>query len=123
MGNLFVRTGILFLLAGMAFGLYMGMKEDFTFAPAHAHLNLIGGVLMIITGIIYNSKPGIAPRLAPFHYGIYVVAVPTMVAGIAGAQVRAPWFPPVVGIGSVLVFISTLMLAWVIYTAYGRKDA
>ncbi len=121
MGNLFVRTGVLFLLAGMCLGLYMGMKEDFTFAPAHAHLNLVGGVLMIITGMIYNSKPGIAPRLAPFHYGLYLIAVPVMVAGVAGAQVHAPWFPPVVGVGSILVFISTLMLAWVIFTAYGKK--
>lgn len=121
MGNLFVRTGILFLLAGMAFGLYMGMKEDFTFAPAHAHLNLIGGVLMIITGIIYNSKPGIAPRLAPFHYGIYVVAVPTMVAGIAGAQVRAPWFPPVVGIGSILTLLAMAVFIFLVFKGTGKN--
>ena len=121
MGNLFVRTGILFLLIGMGFGLYMGIKEDFTYAPAHAHLNLIGGVLMMITGLIYNSRPGIAPRLAPIHYGITLIGVPTMVAGIAGAQTRAPWFPPVVGVGSLLVFVATLMLAWIIFTAYGKK--
>ncbi len=121
MGNLFVRTGVVFLLVGMAAGIYMGIKEDFTFAPAHAHLNLVGGVLMMITGLIYNSRPNMAPKLAPIHYGITIIGVPLMVAGIAGAQVRAPWFPPVVGIGSLAVLVSTLMLAWVIFTAYGRK--
>ncbi len=121
MGNLFLRTGVLFLLCGMTAGIYMGIKEDFTYAPAHAHLNLIGGVLMMVTGLIYNSRPGIAPRLAPIHYGTTLIGVPTMVAGIAGAQTHTAWFPPVVGVGSVLVFVATLMLAWVIFTAYGKK--
>lgn len=121
MGNLFVRTGIVFLLIGMTAGMYMGAMHDFTYAPAHAHLNLVGGVLMMITGFIYNSRPNMAPKLAPIHYGINVIGVPVMVVGVAGAQVHAAWFPPVVGIGSIAVFVATLMLAWVVFTAYGRK--
>jgi hypothetical protein len=29
-------------LGGMGLGLYMGLAHDFTLAPAHAHLNLLG---------------------------------------------------------------------------------
>ena len=33
-----------FALTGMSLGIAMGMREDFTLAPVHAHINLLGWV-------------------------------------------------------------------------------
>src|SRR4051812_47757034 len=101
-GNIFLRTGVVILALGMCVGIYMGMHEDFTFAPAHAHLNLAGGVLMCVAGLFYNSRPALSGKLTAIHYVIQLVGAVLLASGIAGAQVRAPWFPPVVGAGSVL---------------------
>ncbi len=38
----FFIAGIVFVLLGMILGMWMGMNEDFTYAPVHAHLNLVG---------------------------------------------------------------------------------
>ena len=44
------------LLIGMLAGVVMGMQQDFTLAPAHAHLNLVGGVLLFMFGLYKAMK-------------------------------------------------------------------
>ena len=36
----------------------MGIRQDFALAPAHAHLNLVGGVLLFLFGLYYRLVPG-----------------------------------------------------------------
>jgi hypothetical protein len=43
-GRLMMCVSAVILLAGMLAGIVMGIKQDFALAPAHAHLNLVGGV-------------------------------------------------------------------------------
>jgi hypothetical protein len=35
----------------------MRIQQNFTLAPAHAHLNLIGGVLLFLFGLYYRLAP------------------------------------------------------------------
>jgi hypothetical protein len=42
-------------LAGMALGIVMGISQDFTLAPAHAHLNLLGWVTMALYGLYHRG--------------------------------------------------------------------
>jgi hypothetical protein len=122
-GNIFLRTGMLFLLCGITLGLYMGIKEDFTFAPAHAHLNLVGGVWMFLIGLFYNAHPHLSRKAIAVHYGLNVVAVPIFFAGIAGAQIHAAWYGPVVGIGSILAAASFIFFTVMVFIGTGKKNA
>ena len=56
-GSLMMCVGTLILLIGMLAGIAMGIQQDFTLAPAHAHLNLIGGVLLFVFGLYYRLVP------------------------------------------------------------------
>ena len=47
----FFITGALWLLVGMGLGMYMGANENFTLAPLHAHIDLVGFVLMTLFGL------------------------------------------------------------------------
>ena len=47
-----------------ALGIAMAMRQDFTLAPAHAHLNLLGWVSMALYGLYYRGAAVIRPRLA-----------------------------------------------------------
>lgn len=51
----------------------MGIQQDFTLAPAHAHLNLPGGVLLFLFGLDYRLVPaaGISP-LAKVQGWLYI---------------------------------------------------
>jgi hypothetical protein len=42
-GPLMMCVSAVILLAGMLAGIVKGIKQDFALAPAHAHLNLVGG--------------------------------------------------------------------------------
>ena len=55
--SLLLRVSTVLLLCGMVFGITMGIRQDFTLAPAHAHLNLIGFVLMFLVGLYYRIVP------------------------------------------------------------------
>ena len=46
-------------------GEYMGSNENFTLAPLHAHINLLGWVTTVLYGIFYAlTKDTYSPRLA-----------------------------------------------------------
>lgn len=70
----FIGIGILYLLIGIGFGMYMGGKGDFTFAPLHAHINLVGFVLMSIFGLIYRQFPAMAAHaLGKAHFWLHQI--------------------------------------------------
>ena len=43
-------------LGGMVMGIIMGISQDFTLAPAHAHLNLLGWVTLALYGLYHRSR-------------------------------------------------------------------
>ena len=111
----FVGIGTIFVLAGMAWGIQMSITQDFTLAPAHAHNNLIGFVVMTVYGFYYRLVPAAADkRLAVLHFWISLVAVLAFVPGIALAisgkgEILAQ-------LGSVLVVLSMLIFAWTVWS-------
>ena len=120
-GNIFLRTSVVFLLLGVALGIYMGAKEDFAQAATHAHINLVGGVWMFLAGLFYNAHPHLSRKAVMVHYGMTVIGLLVFIPGIAGAQVQAPWAVPVVGIGSVLTAISLIYFAVMVFLGTGKK--
>jgi hypothetical protein len=57
-GSLMMCVSVVILLIGMLAGIAMGMTQNFVLAPAHAHLNLVGGVLLFLFGLYYRLVPG-----------------------------------------------------------------
>ena len=108
-GQLFLRTGGVLLLAGIVMGMAMGMRHDFTYAPVHAHLNLVGGVLMMVAGLFYNSRPDLAGRTSTAHYVAHALGAVLLPAGIYGSIAGTAWAGPVVGAGSVLTLAAAVL--------------
>lgn len=70
----FLLAGGLYLLIGIGFGMYMGGAGEFSFAPLHAHINLVGFVLMTLFGILYAYFPAMgASSLARVHFWLHLV--------------------------------------------------
>src|SRR5689334_11480576 len=57
-------------LAGMGFGIFMGVTQDFMLAPAHAHLNLLGFVTMFLSALYYRAFPEAAAMRLAFYQSI-----------------------------------------------------
>lgn len=72
----FILTGLVFLLIGMALGLHMSKAQDFTLHGLHAHLNLLGFVVMTLFGLCYHQWPRMQEgMLATVHYVLHTVTV------------------------------------------------
>ena len=85
-------------LTGMSFGIYMGVAHDFTLAPAHAHLNLLGWVTMCLYGLYHRGRARPVTRLAKVQVG----------TGIAGFVGMAGGLGVLLSTGNPVAFVVTL---------------
>ena len=97
-GSLMICFSAVVLLVGMLAGIAMGIQQNFMLAPAHAHLNLIGGVLLFLFGLYYRLFPaGVAVVLlkgpsfeaAPIAGSLIVVAAMALFVVIVFRTSRA----------------------------------
>jgi len=70
-------------LVGMSLGIFMGAREDFTLAPVHAHLNLLGWVSMFLYGLYYRGETRAPGRLAWLQVAVAAAGFPAMTGGLA----------------------------------------
>ncbi len=83
-GSLMMCVSVVVLLVGMLVGIAMGVQQNFELAPAHAHLNLIGGVLLFLFGLFYRLFPAAgATTLAKVQGWLHIVGAILFPLGIA----------------------------------------
>jgi hypothetical protein len=83
---IFITTALTCLLVGESLGIWMGVAHDFTLAPAHAHLNLLGWVTLAAYGLIHRAYPALAAsRVANAQCLLAVISSIAMPVGIAVA--------------------------------------
>jgi hypothetical protein len=70
-------------LTGMSLGIWMGMNDDFTLAPAHAHINLLGWVTLALYGLYHRGVERVGDTLAWVQVGAAAVGMPLMTGGLA----------------------------------------
>ena len=74
----FFAVAPLYVLIGMGTGIFMGATDNFTLAPAHAHLNLIGWVTMALYGTFYGLAREAPKKLAWATFWLNNVGVALM---------------------------------------------
>ncbi len=80
----FLLLGAIMLTAGVTLGIVMGVKHDFSLAPVHAHINLVGWASLSLFGIVYKLYPQMAKsRLAALHFILAAPAALMFPIGIA----------------------------------------
>jgi hypothetical protein len=117
---------VLSLLAGMLYGMHMAQSNDFTLAPAHAHLNLLGGVLMAIFGAFYAlTGATYSPRLAWINFLVSAAAVLITIPALAMllATNDDAKYGPITGAGSGLAVIGLLIFGISVMRELLRKRA
>jgi hypothetical protein len=70
-------------LGGMGLGITMGLSQDFTLAPAHAHLNLLGWVTMAIYGLYHRSIGRVSGWAGWLQAGSGALGAALMFGGLA----------------------------------------
>jgi uncharacterized membrane protein len=99
----FLLLAVVCLIAGLTLGIGMGIAHDFQLMPVHAHLNLVGFVMLSIFGLTYRAYPALArSRLAGLHLFLSVIGAIVFPIGIYFSIVHN--FPFIAIGGSFIVF-------------------
>lgn len=112
--RLYLLIGSAYLLVGIVLGMYMGGKQDFTLAPVHAHINLLGFTLMTIFGITYRVMPELAGTvLAKAHFWLHQIGGLVLLVGLfllMSGQMAPATAEMVMPVSEIVVFLG--MLCW-----------
>jgi len=111
---LFFTMTAVCLLIGMGWGMHMAQSQDFAMAPAHAHLNLLGGVLPAIFGSFYAlTKETYSPKFAWVNFLVSLVGVAITIPALVMllSTNNDAKYGPITGIGSGIVALGVVVFA------------
>lgn len=114
--SLSFRAAVLFVIAGMAWGISMAISNDHAAMPAHAHLNLLGWVSLFLFGIFYFLHPAVdRSRTAMVQVVIWIVATVILTVGVGLVHTGHAVGDPIAAIGSLVVLGDMLLFAWIVF--------
>src|SRR5438874_9614486 len=115
-GSLMMCLSVVILLIGMLAGIAMGIQQNFTLAPAHAHLNLIGGVLLFLFGLFYRLVPAAGTTtLAKVQGWLHIIGAIVFPVGVAVVLTKGPSFEAAPIAGSLIVVTAMALFAVVVF--------
>jgi hypothetical protein len=115
-GPLMMRVSAVILLAGMLAGIVMGIKQDFALAPAHTHLNLVGGVLLFLFGLYYRLIPAAGTdRLAKVQGWLHMIGAIVFPAGVAIVILKGESLVAIPIVGSLIVVAAMALFAVIVF--------
>jgi hypothetical protein len=123
----FFSAGAVYGLAGMVWGAVMAARQDFTLAPAHAHLNLLGWMALSVMGAFYALAGSRSPlRLGWINFALsnvgVLVTIPALTRMLAGDKGVTPFVQA--GTGLVILGMATFVAAILsLWTAPKRVGA
>jgi peptidoglycan/LPS O-acetylase OafA/YrhL len=115
-GSLMMRVSVVILVIGMLWGIEMGIRQDFAMAPAHAHFNLVGGVLLFLFGLYYRLVPQAgASALATVQGWLHIVGAIVFPIGVAIVISKGESMIAVPIIGSLVVVMAVVLFAAIVF--------
>jgi hypothetical protein len=111
-----MRAGVIFLLFGMIWGIEMGIRQEFSLAPAHAHFNLVGGVLLFVFGLYYRMVPlARDSTLAKWQSWLHIAGAILFPVGIAVVIKKGESFVVLPIVGSLIVVAAVALFALIVF--------
>jgi hypothetical protein len=115
-GSLMMCTSAVILLVGMLAGIAMGIEQNFVLAPAHAHLNLIGGVLLFLFGLYYRLVPAAGTTtLAKVQGWLHMIGAILFPVGVAVVLLKGPSFEAAPIAGSLIVVAAMALFVVIVF--------
>ncbi|HEY9057388.1 MAG TPA: hypothetical protein VIN77_09590 [Aurantimonas sp.] len=113
--KLFVTIGFLWLIAGAAFGTWLGASGHHNFANSHAHTGLLGFVASVLFGLVHRGWPELrSSRLALPQLAIYETGAAILILGKVMVD-RTGQENVFLFVGSITVIIGAAMFLWLFW--------
>jgi cbb3-type cytochrome oxidase subunit 1 len=120
----FFGSAIAYAILGMLLGIVMGMTQDHTQMPTHAHLLVIGWVSFSIFGFFYYLFPEAAARTtAVVHFWLAQVSFVTLVGGLFLLMGGEKSVEPIVAAASAGMLLSMVAFAFAALPVFRQAPA
>jgi hypothetical protein len=116
---LWARSGLVWLLLGMAAGLHIGIAGEFGAASHHAHAGLLGGLWAIVFAWLFDKRGAALTIAARAQWALYNIGVVVMAVAMFLVVRQSGSWGPVIGIGGILVILTTI---WIVIDAWPRGE-
>jgi len=101
MGARLIRIAVIYVVVGLVLGMYLGITQQFTLVPVHAHVLLAGWASLALAGVIYHLYPAAGvTRLANIHFWLHNLGLPAFMLALAVALSGHPDATPWVAAGA-----------------------
>lgn len=125
--NAFFFAASLCILVGANWGLYMSTTHDFSTAPAHAHLNLLGWVSLSIMGAFYALLGKDTPLwLVRTNFFLSCTGVVCMITGLGLLFTNTATIKqllPLIAVGELSVIAGFVSFAAAVFLSLGLVGA
>lgn len=112
MAQIWIKLAVLYLLAGVIFGVVMASNHHFEFAPVHAHINLLGWASMALAGVIYHLFPRAGgSRLGLWHFWLHNLALPVAMVALFFMLAGHLQLEKLVAAASAVIVLGVLLFA------------
>jgi len=115
----FFATAAVCAIGGMLWGIEMGVTDNLTLAPAHAHLNLVGWTSLALMGGFYAlAGDRVSQRVGWINYILSTAGVIVMIPSLAILLSTTNKANPGIIVGSTLVllgmivFLAAILSTW-----------
>ena len=112
MAQIWLKIAVVYLLAGVTFGIIIGLTHQFQLAPVHAHANLLGWASLALAGVIYWLSPRAGGHwLGLAHFWLHNLGLPVFVVGLFFLYSGHAAAEPVVGVGAIVALLGIACFA------------
>ena len=125
----FIRASLLWFAAGILLGVAMAVYPGWIiYRPAHAHMNVVGFLTMLVFGVGYQLLPQLfghplhSRQLAIWHFFLANIGLAGLVAGffVQPHTIRARWLSAA---GGTLFALGALFWVWNLWHTFNAADA
>lgn len=122
--GLWARTGLLWFVLTMAFGMYLGVTGQFGASSAHAHLGLLGWLTPVAFALLWSLADPEAQlaRRAQVHWAIHNLGMIVQVSGLwMVIRTGDEAYGRMIALGGLTILLATLWLAAMLWRRLGRR--
>lgn len=121
---LWARSALAWFLVTVGLGLFMGITQKFNYAPAHAHMGVLGWLSSAAISYLHTiARPFAAGARVPrLHWATHNVGVAIMTVSLFLEMHYGSGYGPLIAVGAVIVVVSVVWLAAMMWGRLGAVE-
>jgi hypothetical protein len=118
------QAAVVFVIAGMIWGIIMAISEDHSAMSAHAHLNLLGWVSLFLFGIYYRLHPSLEEaKSAIVQVWVWIIGTIIFTIGVGLLSTGHAIGDAIAAVGSFVLLLDMLLFGWLVLRGSSKAIA